>query len=186
MQKIASTLAVLASLAAAAPVRAAESTGAPRGDPMATWKPPTVTRAAERKKEIAALWNAMHDAQRKGDVNAAADLVDYPVLMITDDSKGNAMGEPWARERWIQVMEPFYRHPNPNMHTKHKTTVFLLSNSLASVEDVVTVKMGAKIFTVRSGNMVIKKGGKWLFKAMAEGGWGDMMPSGSPTAGATR
>jgi hypothetical protein len=72
------------------------------------------------------------------------------------------------------------------MHTKHRTTVFLLSNSLASVEDVVTVKMGAKIFTVRSGNMVIKKGGKWLFKAMAEGGWGDMMASGPATAGATR
>jgi ketosteroid isomerase-like protein len=182
MHKLALTFAVLAAF----PVLAAESTGAvwqrPE-NPMARIVPPRVTREAQDKKEITALWKSMEDAQKKGDVNAAADLVDYPVLMITDDSKGEAMGETWTREKWIKVMEPFYANPSPDMKATHKTNIFLLSDSLASVGDVCTLTMGGKTMTLRNASMVVRKNGKWLIKAMAEGGWGDMMASGPATAG---
>jgi hypothetical protein len=180
MQKIALALVALVT---AVPALAAESKGEATPDnPMAYFKPPKVTREAQDKKEIAAVWKSMEAAQKKGDVNAAADLVDYPVLMMTDNSKGEGMGEQWTREKWIQVMEPFYKHPHPaNMKPTHKTSIFLMSDSLASVNDVGTYKVGGKPVTVRSATLLVKKDGKWLVKAMAEGGWGDM-PTSQPAA----
>jgi hypothetical protein len=172
MQKIALALAVLVT---AVPALAAEKQQAAPDNPMANWKPPKVTKEAQNKKEIGALWKAMEAAEKKGDVKAAADLVDFPVMMMTDSpSTGEAMGEPWTREKWIQVMEPFYKHPQPDMKPVHKSTIFLMSDALASVDDVCTLTMGGKKLTVRSSTMVLKKDGKWLVKAMGEGGWGDM------------
>jgi hypothetical protein len=95
--------------------------------------------------------------------------------MITDDSKGEATGEAWSRERWTEVMKPFYDKPMKDMKITHKPTVFLLSDSLASVDDVSTMTMGGKTITSRNSMFVVRRDGKWLVKAMAEGGWGDMM-----------
>ena len=41
-------------------------------------------------------------AARTGDLDAAAALIDFPVTMMTDDSKGQAKGEPWDREKWTR------------------------------------------------------------------------------------
>ena len=174
MRKIALTLAVLA---LALPAHAAESGSAPPADPMAAWKPPKVAREAQDKKEIAALWKAFEQAEKKGDLDAAAALVDFPVLMVTDDSKGQGMGETWNREQWVKVMEGFYKNPKPQMKATHKPSVFLISDSLASVDDVVTISMGAKKMTARNSTLVIRKDGKWVVKAMTEGGWGDLVGS---------
>jgi hypothetical protein len=155
---------------------------APSDDPMAGWVPPKVTNPARSRKEIQALFQAMEAASKRGDIEAAASLVDFPVLMATDDSKGDGLAETWTREEWIEVMRPFYGKPMPDMQVTHKLDVFLLSDSLASVDDVATVKMGAKTMTVRNTTLAIRREGKWLVKAMAEGGWGDMMQQMEGTA----
>src|SRR5713101_5006205 len=49
-------------------------------------------------------WDAVG---KKGDVNAMADMIDFPVIMMTDDSKGNFKMEQWNRDQWIGVMKPF-------------------------------------------------------------------------------
>lgn len=157
------------------------------GDPMAGWAPRKVTREAQDKKEIAALIEAADDAGRKGDLAAATALVDFPVLMVTDDSKGRAMAVEWSREQWTQAMEPFYKKPMEGKVT-HKPSIFLASDSLATVNDVVTMTMGKKTMTSRSTTIVVRKDGKWLMKAMMEGGWGDMMagpPQQAPAQGAS-
>lgn len=148
---------------------------APATDPMGGWVPPKVKNAAKDKQEITALLKAMESAARTGDLDAAVALVDFPVMMMTDDSKGEAMGEPWSREEWLEVMKPFYEKPMKDMKITHKPNVFLVSDSLASVDDVSTMTMGGKTIRSRNSMFLIRRDGKWRVKGMAEGGWGDMM-----------
>ena len=72
---------------------AADQPASSSKDPMAGWVPRKITKEQQDKKEIAALFKAMHEAGKNGDLNAAAALVDYPVLMVTDDSKGEATAD---------------------------------------------------------------------------------------------
>jgi uncharacterized protein (TIGR02246 family) len=152
-----------------------EKTGAASDDPMAKWVPPKVTKAEKDKQEIQALLRSMEAASRTGDLDTAAALVDFPVTMMTDDSKGEAMGEAWSREQWMKVMKPFYDKPMKDVKVTHKPNIFLLSDSLASVDDVATMTKGGKTITARNSMFTIRRDGKWRVKAMAEGGWGDMM-----------
>jgi len=177
---------VLLSLLLPALALGEEKAAPPASDPMAGWAPKKVAREGQDRKEIAALIQAMDEAGKKGDLAAAAALVDFPVLMVTDDSKGQASATAWSKEQWTQVMEPFYRKPMEGK-VSHKPSIFLASDSLATVNDVVTMSMGKKSMTSRNTSILVRKGGKWLVKAMMEGGWGDMMaasPQGAPPQGA--
>jgi uncharacterized protein (TIGR02246 family) len=153
-------------------------------NPMEGWKPPKVTSEAKDKQEIQALLRSMEAAGKKGDLEAAAALVDFPVMMMTDDSKGQGKAEAWDRDRWTEVMRPFYAKPMEDVKVKHKPTIFLLSDSLASVQDTATMTMGegAKPVTVRNSMLLVRTDGKWRVKAMAEGGWGDVMKASQGTA----
>ena len=151
------------------------------GDPMAAWKPPRIMHEKQDKKEIGALFSAMHQASVKGDLDAAAALMDFPVLMVTDDSSGQAMGETWDREKWLEVMKPFYS-PHHEMKVKHKPTITLLTDSLATIADEATITMGKKTVKARSSMLAVRKDDKWLVKSMVEGGWGDMMKEKPATA----
>jgi uncharacterized protein (TIGR02246 family) len=161
----------------------AETKAGSTGDPMAGWVPPKVKNEAKDKQEIQALLKTMESAGKTGDLDAAAALVDFPVMMMTDDSKGQAKGEAWDRDKWTEVMRPFYANPMKDMKVTHKPTVFLLSDSLASVDDVCTMSHGGKTITSRSSMLVTRTDGKWRVKAMAEGGWGDMMASQGTASG---
>jgi hypothetical protein len=154
---------------------------APAGDPMASWAPPKVKNEQADKKEIMALFQAMERAEKKGDLDAAAALVDFPVLMVTDDSKGQAVSGTWDREMWVKVMEPFYKHPMQDVKVTHRSSIFMVSDSLASVDDQATIRHGKRTMLARNSTLLIRKDGKWLVKAMVEGGWGDLMNE-RPTA----
>jgi uncharacterized protein (TIGR02246 family) len=175
------TLVFAAEDAAPGPHGPQDTTGS---NPMKGYKPPKLTSEAKDRQEIQALLKRMEAAGKKGDLEAAAQLVDFPVMMMTDASSGQAMGEPWDREKWTQVMEPFYEQPMEGMRVTHKPTIFLLSDSLASVQDVATMTMGqgGKPVTVRNSMLLVRKDGQWRVKAMAEGGWGDMMKASEGTA----
>jgi hypothetical protein len=156
---------------------AAEEGGAAAKNPMEGWHPPKIRNEAKDKQEIKGLLKKMEAAGKKGDLEAAAALVDFPVTMATDNSKGEAKVETWDRDRWTEVMRPMYEHPMEGMKVVHKPTITLLSDSLASVQDVATITMegGAQPVTARSSMLVVRTGGEWRVKGMAEGGWGDMM-----------
>ncbi len=180
MKRLLLAMLLVPALAAGAEQEAA----AKAADPMAGWVPPKVKAEAKDKQEIQTLFRGMETAAKTGDLDAAAALVDFPVTMMTDDSKGEASGDAWTREKWTEVMKPFYEKPAKDMKVTHKPTIFLLSDSLASVDDVCTMTQGGKTMTSRNSMFVIRKDGKWRVKAMAEGGWGDMMAaSAQGTAG---
>ena len=160
-------------------------TTAPAGDPMANWVPPKVKDEQADKKEILSLFKSMENAEKKGDLDAAAALVDFPVLMVTDDSKGQATSGAWDKEKWTQVMEPFYKHPMQGMKVTHRPTIFMVSDSLATVTDQCTITHGTKTTTARNSTLLVRKDGRWFVKSMVEGGWGDMMKE-KPAAAASQ
>jgi ketosteroid isomerase-like protein len=174
-------LAALAALAFAP--AAAQEKQAPQGDPMASWKPPRVKAEKRDREEIQALFAKMEGASRKGDLEAAAALVDFPVLMVTDDSKGEALGSAWTREQWLETMKPFYK-PMPDVKITHRADIFVITDSLASADDRWSMTTGGKTLAGRSSTLVIRKGGAWKIKAMTEGGWGDL-PMAAPAQGAS-
>jgi hypothetical protein len=159
-------------LALVAPALAAEQSPG-QGDPMASWKPPKVKSEQKDKKEVLAVFGKMEAAGKKGDLEAAIALVDFPVLMVTDDSKGEAQASSWTKEQWTQVMKPFYEKPMDAKMT-HKPSIFVVTDSLATVTDSWTMTMGGKTTAGRSSGIFIRKGGEWKIKSMMEGGWGDM------------
>ncbi len=182
MRRIALAVSLLA-LAGPGLAAGEKGTAASAQDPMAAWAPPKVKKEQADKKEILALFKSMEAAEKKGDLEAAAALVDFPVLMVTDDSKGQAMSGTWDKEKWTKVMEPFYKHPMQGVKVTHKADIFMISDSLASVDDQATITHGAKTIRARNSTLLVRKDGRWSVKAMIEGGWGDLMKE--QPAGAT-
>jgi uncharacterized protein (TIGR02246 family) len=164
----------LSCLLLAVQAAAADQGQASASNPMGGWKPPQLAHEKQDKQEINALFQRLEQAGKKGDLEGATSLIDFPVLMATDDSKGEAHAEAWSREQWSAAMKPFYAKP---MHTqvKHRTTISVLSDSLATVVDRATFEMGGKSITTHSASLVVRKGGEWRIKSMVAGGWGDAM-----------
>lgn len=147
-------------------------------DPMAGWSPRKVTPAQEKQatQQIHQLLKKLEQAGEKGELDAAVALVDFPVMMLTDNKAGDGVGEPWNEEQWKNVMTPFYANPPKGMRTTHSPKLFFVSDTLASVDDTWTMTMGKKKTSGRSSMLVMRKGGEWKIKAMVESGWGDMGP----------
>jgi len=172
-------LALAVSFSLAWQVLAEDKAGA---DPMAAWSPPVVKSEKKDRQEIEAFLKKMEATSKKADIDAAAALIDFPILMVTDNSKGEGGGGAWGLEEWTQVMKPFYAKPlPPGSQTPGKRTIVLLTDSLALVGSGWTMTMGPKKVSGTSGLVLIRKGGAWKAKAMVEGGWGDMpMPGTAP------
>ena len=173
-------------IAFATPSFAAEKAGAGSADdPMKGWSPPKIKNEKADRAEITALMNKFEAAGKKGDLESAMSLIEFPVLMTTDNSKGEAMSTTWDAEQYRKEMEPFFK-PMPDMKVKHKPTVFLITDSLATVTDVATITMGNKTITARNAMLLVRTGGQWKVKAMTEGGWGDMMGESGGSHGTTK
>lgn len=152
-------------------------------DPMAGWTPPVVKHEKTDRQEIEAFLKKMEAASSKGDLDAAAALIDFPVLMVTDNAKGEGGGEAWTQAQWTEVMKPFYAKPMPPGSQKQgRRTFVFISDSLALVGAGWTMKMGPKKVSGTSGLLLVRKGGAWKAKAMVEGGWGDMPMPGTTSA----
>jgi hypothetical protein len=150
--------------------------GASSDDPMAGWVARKVTNEAKTRKEIQAYISEMDRVSRKGDVDAAMALIDFPVLMVTDNAKGEVMAGQFDQEQWKQLMGPMYEKPMPKeMRVQHKPTITPLTDSLASVTDDWSMTVSGKRMTGRSHLLLVKVDGKWRAKSMVEGGWGDAM-----------
>jgi hypothetical protein len=151
---------------------------------MAGWTPPKVKNEKADRQEIHQLFKKMEQASRKGDLAAATALMDFPVLMVTDDKRGEARSASWDQGEWEKQMGPFYAQPMHGAVT-HAPNVFLVTDSLAVVGDQWTMTLGGKKVSGRNATVLVRKDGEWKAKAMIEGGWGDMPDAGSSAPGDT-
>jgi hypothetical protein len=130
----------------------------------------------EDKKGIDALFKSMEDGWKRGDVNALAENVDFPVIMLSDDSAGQVKEFMASREQWITIMKPFTAKAN-EMKVSHKHTPHFLSDTLAVVISDDSVSSGPnKGAKWKSMIVATQKDGRWKIKEMAESGWGEMKP----------
>ena len=185
--RLAALLSVLLPVAALAQGSAAPPPAESKApaDPMAGWTPRKVTPAQEKQagQQIGQLFKKFEQAGMKGDLDAAVALLDFPVLMLTDNKAGDAVGGPFTEEQWRKEMGPMYQSPPKDMKMTHAPRVFLVSEALASVDDSWTMTMGKKKLAGRSTMLLIRKAGEWKVKSMVEGGWGDMPGPGMEPAG---
>ena len=108
--------------------------------------------------------------------------IDFPVTMMTDDSKGRASSRSATREEYLAEMKPFWEHAPADMKTTHKPTITVLSDSLAVIVDDFTMTMGKQKVTGKNSMTVMKVNGAWKVKTMVEAGWGDMAGGPPPAA----
>jgi hypothetical protein len=127
------------------------------------------------KKAIQAAIKASMTAMEKANVEAAADAVDFPVLMVTDSpTSGEASSMEMNRDQWVAMMKPFMQPMPKDVKFSSKDNITVLTDSLAQVVSEYSMTMGGHKTHWKASELYVKKNGKWLVKTMTEGGWGDM------------
>jgi acyl-CoA-binding protein len=177
------TIVAAASLSLVSGLALADSTapaGAPDMSKMGPWtrKP---TNEKQTKKEIEAFFKQAEAMEKKGDQPGMLAAIDFPVYMVTDDSKGVPTAEEWNQEKYVAVMKPFWENMPKDSKTTHKWSITVLSDSLAYAGDDFTMSGGGHKMSGRNMSLLFKRDGQWKWKSMAEAGWGSMS---SPTASA--
>jgi hypothetical protein len=172
----------IAALALAAALGAACAAAPPRPPPTGPvgtasapgWAPRVPSREAQDRAEVDQLLAALARADDAGDARATADLMDWPVLLLSDDRSGERVAASWSRERWLDAMAPLFA-PIPGISVTHRPTVFLVSDGLAAVVDEQVVTLDGRQLPARNAMLLVRTGGAWRIKAMVEGGWGDAL-----------
>jgi ketosteroid isomerase-like protein len=138
------------------------------------------------KKELDALYAALTKAHQQGDLNAVADMMAFPVIMMSDDSKGNLKTTEMGRDQWMAMMKPFLdpAHAKEMKDMKMKESCVVMSDNLASCENQFSMPTGKMKGKVNSHAVVIRTDGKWKVKTKLEAGWGDMAPAPNAAGGA--
>ena len=151
---------------------------APAADAPAAggFKPRHVTKGGD-KKGIDELYKTCDESMKKGDVEGMAARIDFPVMMMTDNAAGVPSTAMWEKAAWVDAMTKAHVGMPKDMKMAKKTKVIFISDSLAFVEETNDMTMGKAKDKWMSGAIVELKDGKWMFKGMIEGGWGDMMPA---------
>jgi hypothetical protein len=128
------------------------------------------------KKEIEAFNKAFEAAAMKGDLDTMAGMVDFPVLMMTDNSKGVFSSMEMTHDQWVGAMKPSMDKMKDmkDMKMSRKTEIDIFSDDLASCDSQVSMKMGKMKGTYRAENTMVRVNGAWKIKTMMEAGWGDM------------
>ncbi len=140
------------------------------------------TNEKQTKKEIADFFKQEDELMKKGDLDAGLARIDFPVTMLTDDSKGVPKADQWSKEQYTAMMKPMMEHMPKDMKVTHKPSVTVLSDSLVNVTDDFTMTQGKNKMSGRSMGVLVKRDGQWKWKVMGEAGWGDMPSPGGPPA----
>jgi hypothetical protein len=128
------------------------------------------------RREVEAFVRQEDVLAARNEVEGRLDRVDFPVYMVTDDVHGAPEAGLTSREQYLAEMKPFWDSMPKDAKLTHKLAVSVLSDSLAVVTDDYTMTMGPKRVVARNSAMVVKRGGQWRWKVMAEAGWGGMSP----------
>ena len=158
--------------------------GMPPGMDMTKMGPMSRPVTKEDKSGVEQLCHTMEAAWKSADVNAVADKIDFPVIMLSDDQTGTEKHVELNREQFISLMKPFVMKPPPDLKMSSKLNTIFLSDTLAVVISDDSMTMGKVKGKWKGVNVVVKKGDGWKVKQMMEAGWGDTLRK--PEARASR
>lgn len=137
------------------------------------WVPRKIADEKRARQEIETMLEDMHRGYREGDLQVVAAHMDFPVQMVTDDWKGEVIENQWDRDTWTARMSPMFQNPVHDLQRTHSHNIFIVSDSLANVDDEQTVNMGKTKVAIRSSSLVVRRDRRWFVKSVVEGGWGD-------------
>jgi len=161
---------------------AAPAAAAPAGPDMTKVGPMSRKVTKEDKKGVSETYKAWDEAWKKGDVNALADLIDFPLIMMSDNSKGEEKHFEASREQFLAMAAGFANMPK-DMKVTAKHTPTFISDSLAVGVNNDSMSMGKVKGSWHSFDVLTLKDGKWKFRQICEAGWGDMAPAEHTMAG---
>ncbi|HEY4187547.1 MAG TPA: hypothetical protein VGP07_20890, partial [Polyangia bacterium] len=164
---------------AAAPAAAPATPAAPAGPDMTKVGPMSRKVTKEDKKGVSDTFKAWDDGWKKGDVNALAEMVDFPIIMMSDSSKGEEKHFEATREQFIGMMQGVANMPKDMKMTAKRAPTFI-SDSLVVTINTVSMTMGKIKGSWHGFDVLALKDGKWKFKQICEAGWGDMAPGAAP------
>ncbi len=136
------------------------------------------TNEAKIRKEIEAFFKEEEAIMKRRDFDAGIARVDFPIFMATDDSKGVPHAEQFDRQRYVEMMKPMFDEMPADMQMTRKTTITVLSDSLATYTCDFTTTSGKEKLSGRNSGLLVKRDGQWKWKAMYEAGWGDYPATG--------
>ncbi len=163
--------------------RGEDAATAPAEAPIDMTKEGPLTRLPPKKadtKGVDALYKAWNEAHKAADVNAAAALVDFPLVWQTDDATGAHKVEMLDKDAWVKEMTSWFTTLPKQTKLTMKRKIAWHSPDFASVTENNSIVMGKTKGKWTSAATVIKKDGKWMFKTMAEAGWA--APAAAPAA----
>ena len=134
------------------------------------------------QKELQDWFKAYQAADQKDDLDALVAMTDFPVLMMTDSSKGEFKSSQVSKDAYVAMMKPFMT-PEAKKGMKvsgQKGTCHMISDDLASCEGEYTVEAGKQKTKLNNQMTMTRVDGKWKAKSMMEAGWGDMDPNAAP------
>jgi hypothetical protein len=135
------------------------------------------TNEAQTRKEIQNFFKEEEALMKRRDLEATIARVDFPVYMLTDDSKGEPKSALFDREEYTEMTRQYLQQMPADLQITHQPTITVLSDSLAVVTDEFTMTMGGQRRSGKSAAVLVKRGGQWKWKSMIEAGWGDTAPA---------
>jgi hypothetical protein len=112
----------------------------------------------------------------KNDLDSMAEMAIFPLIVMTDDSEGNAITQEWDRQAFKQALDLEAQGVDPaTIAITNKRTPFFLNENVAIViTDAITTVAGESQPS-RYADIMFKKDGEWKYKSMIQSGWGDML-----------
>lgn len=127
-------------------------------------------------EELASIqeWFAAYDAHSaKREVERMADLVVFPLNLVSDDSAGNGASAQWDRAQFIETIGQVMGGGSDDITFESTRTPVFLSPAMVVVFTDSTMTMDGQTQQLRYADILIRRDGKWAFQTMLQGGWGD-------------
>ncbi|NMO16034.1 hypothetical protein HPC49_01625 [Pyxidicoccus fallax] len=136
------------------------------------------TNEARTRKEVEAFIKEEDAIMKRRDFEASLARIDFPMFMATDNSQGMPTSESYDRQRYTQIMKPFFDQTPTDMQVNHNLDITVLSDSLVTYTDNYTMTTKGEKRAGRNAGLLVKREGQWKWKAFIEPGWGDPSPTG--------
>ena len=137
---------------------------------------PTFKPSMDDTKQLMDWFDQYQARVLKNDLEAMADMAILPLIVMTNDSDGNAVTQEWDRETFKQALDLSAQGVDlANVSIMNERQPFFLSEDLAIVITDAVTSVAGDSQPSRYVDIMFKKEGEWKYKSMIQAGWGDML-----------
>lgn len=137
---------------------------------------PTFTPSEEDVKSLMDWFAKYQSHVLKNELDDMADMAVFPLVVVTDDSDGNAVSQSWDAATFKQAMDLTSQGVDLASITieNNRKPIFLSKNLAVVITDAITTIAGQSQQS-RYADIMVKQDGAWKYKSMIQSGWGDML-----------